>query len=135
LVVIEKGDARMILPYSQSSQIERAKSLFYHVAGLDPKLRGLYRVSANNEIIKLTRVLRKVFTMPKRQKTSSSSAFKFNGYVNISIPETMAKDAESKMSDAKWVFASMAQAISDGYNLKVYYHNDDNHFAIQQGSS
>ena len=66
--------------------------------------------------------------MTNKKGTSKKGSFVFNGYVNINIPATQIKDAESKLSDAKWVFANMSQAIADGYNLKVYHDADAGHY-------
>ena len=118
----------MILAHKQTTTIERTKSLFCSVADLAPNQRNLHYIEARNEIVHLTRVLRKAFTMPKRKATSNRRAFTFNGYVNVSVPETMTKDLESKIVQSAWIFSQMAQAISDGYNLKVYHDAEGGHY-------
>lgn len=66
--------------------------------------------------------------MTKKKTTSSSPKFKFNGYVNISIPSSHDAKLKTYLKDADKIYLDMAKILTDGYSVKVTHDADKANF-------
>lgn len=106
-------------------KLSKARRFFFNEMQKDRRDRMKHTGHLNTALMFHQRIIYRIAHETKVKMAKKSSKFKWQGYVNINIPETHMDEAEQYISDEKTVFFDFNQAIVSGYRFSVNYDGED----------